>query len=532
MALFLKEYEKLRNLGKGSFAKVYKVKHEKLGYIRAIKVSNEIIDDENDRGYQTFLNECRTLLKIGNGCHHNIVRIYQPRMIDNRAMVEMDYVEGITLLEYLKREKFINYPEVIRFIKDVVGAMAYCHVDIYKFLMNPETDHLTPDPNDGRKYLIDADKEQELINEYGVTHNDLHSNNVMRRDYDGSYVLLDFGLSVQNGSCVKSSSRGDGAYEYCSPEKLERSEVSMQSDVYSLGILIYEVLAGRVPFPLEIDDSHSIESAKYRVFQQHLSSVPPEIEPLRRKAFETANPGERYKRDYPEWLDDVIMKCLAKKPADRYHNAKQLLTDINAHLEEDSRNEAVASIALRSEINRHIQTIDDLNKSIEKYITENNILKERLSQKPNSGMTEKRKKPSGLSTATWIESILLIAAIIFAGLLWIGKENDAIYFRERIKSLETQLRQNRVPDDPYQAINDTITYNNDTTEQYADSLTQYINDLRSEVEALQDEYTILDKENYHLRNNNHILQSENSSLRTENKRLQGQVDRFIQNFGQ
>ena len=107
MALFLEEYEKLRMLGKGSFASVYKVRHHDLGYIRAIKVSNEVIDDENDRAYKTFLNECRVLLKIGNGCHPNIVRIYQPRLIANKAIVEMDYIDGITLCDYLQRHKFV-----------------------------------------------------------------------------------------------------------------------------------------------------------------------------------------------------------------------------------------------------------------------------------------------------------------------------------------------------------------------------------------------------------------------------------------
>ncbi|MBP5758619.1 MAG: hypothetical protein J6W45_04385, partial [Bacteroidales bacterium] len=75
---FLQEYEKLQMIGKGSFATIWKVRHEKLGYIRAVKVSNELVDDENDPAYRSFLNECKVLLKIGNGSHPNIVHIYQP----------------------------------------------------------------------------------------------------------------------------------------------------------------------------------------------------------------------------------------------------------------------------------------------------------------------------------------------------------------------------------------------------------------------------------------------------------------------
>ncbi len=322
MALFLEEYEKLRMLGKGSFASVYKVRHHDLGYIRAIKVSNELITEENDRAYQTFLNECRVLLKIGNGCHPNIVRIYQPRLIANKAIVEMDYIDGITLCDYLQRHTFVEYDEVARFAREIVGAMAYCHVDLYKFLMDPDADDLQPDPADGSRYLIDRQKESQLIAKYCVNHNDLHSNNIMRRNYDGSFVLLDFGLAIQDNHCVKSSSRARGAHEYSSPEKLRGENVTSASDVYSLGILLYEMLAGRVPFPMDMDKSEEV--AVYEVFKAQTEQTPPPIEPLRKAAFEKTHPGETYTRDYPEALDYIIMKCLEKDPQNRYPDAKAL----------------------------------------------------------------------------------------------------------------------------------------------------------------------------------------------------------------
>lgn len=328
MALFLEEYEKLRMLGKGSFASVYKVRHHDLGYVRAIKVSNELVTEESDHSYQTFLNECRVLLKIGNGCHPNIVRIYQPRLIANKAIVEMDYVDGESLTQFISREKFIDFNEFRRFALEVVGALAYCHVDLYRFLMDPEADDLESDPDDGSKYLISPQKEAELIHKYGVNHNDLHSNNIMRRYYDGSYVILDFGLAIQDDHCVKSSSRGDGAYEYCSPEKLEQKEtITSASDVYSLGILLYEMLAGRVPFVMETEGV-ALERARFQVFNSHLNETPPAILPLREKAFAKINPSTKYTRDYPERLDEIIMKCLNKKPSDRYANAKELLEDL------------------------------------------------------------------------------------------------------------------------------------------------------------------------------------------------------------
>ena len=332
---FLQEYEKLRMIGKGSFATIWKVRHLTLGYVRAIKVSNDMIDSEDDPAYQTFLNECKVLLKIGNGSHPNIVRIYQPRLIENRAIVEMDYIDGETLNEYLQKHHFVPIEEVYRFFNEIVSALAYCHHDIYNFLMDPNEDDLVSDPNDGGKYIIDEETERRLVKKYAVTHNDIHSNNVMRRSYDGSFVLLDFGLSIQDGKAVKSSSRRGGALEYMSPEKFEDSSViTTQSDVYSLGIILYEVLTGRVPFVMDPDRYLSNPTASsFEMMTAHKTAIPPAIEPLRREAFEKAYPGQTYVKDYPDWLEAIIMKCLEKDPAQRYADAKELLDDFKAKKE-------------------------------------------------------------------------------------------------------------------------------------------------------------------------------------------------------
>lgn len=334
--IFYKNYLKLEHIGRGANAHVYKVKHAKLGHIRAIKILNDYIEDENDSSYQSFLKECKTLLKIGNGNHPNIVRIYGPDLIENHAIVEMDYIEGVTLDNYIKEKRYIGYDEIDTFIHDIVGALAYTHRDIYRFLMTPEEDNLDLDPNDGKKYLIPKEKEQELVNKYGIVHNDLHSNNVMRCDYDGRFVLLDFGLSKQNGVYVKSSCKSDGSPEYKAPEKYDSEDITPSSDVYSLGVLLYEVLTGRPPFVLDIGiDGRPSYAALNKICKQHKEENPPSIYLLRKEAFESVVPGAVYERDYPEWLDKIIMKCLSKSPKDRYTDARELLDDINRHKNND-----------------------------------------------------------------------------------------------------------------------------------------------------------------------------------------------------
>lgn len=281
MATINDEYTKLKLIGRGSFAAVYKVRHNKLGYVRAIKVSNEQIESENDKAYQSFLNECRLLLQIGNGSHPNIVHIYQPRLMDGQVLVEMDYIDGVPLTDYIREHKFVEMNEFWQFADQILSAVGYCHADLYKFLMSPDQDNLESDPDDGSKYLITPEKERQLQAKYCVNHNDLHSHNIMRRNYDGSYILLDFGLAIQSEQCVKSSSRGAGAHEYSSPEKLSGEPITACSDVYSLGILMYEMLAGRVPFVLA--NSGSIAEVS-RLLDRHLHETPAPIEPLRKAA--------------------------------------------------------------------------------------------------------------------------------------------------------------------------------------------------------------------------------------------------------
>ena len=131
MADFLKEYTMLAEIGKGGYATVYKVRHDRLGYVRAIRVLNETIVNEQSDTYEKFLDECRLLLRLGNGNHPNIVHIYQPKLLENKALVEMDFVDGFDITHYLERQRyFLPIDEVLRMVTQVSSALAYCHEDI------------------------------------------------------------------------------------------------------------------------------------------------------------------------------------------------------------------------------------------------------------------------------------------------------------------------------------------------------------------------------------------------------------------
>lgn len=334
---FLEEYTLLDELGQGGYATVYKVRHNNLGYIRAVRVLNAIIaHGENDKTYQKFLEECRLLLRLGNGNHPNIVHIYQPLLKAQRAIVEMDFVDGKDLYHYLeKKHTFVNINDVLKLLTDIGSALAYCHEDIYRFCMDKEEDDLQDDPNDGKNVLLDEATKQRLVNKYRVIHNDIHSGNIIRRE-DGSYVLLDFGLAIEGDSVIRSSRRKNGAPEFKAPEKWDNDSIlTPQSDIYSFGVVLYEYLAGRVPFLFDKKNSNTVE-AEYLLGKAHKEQLPAPIFELRKAAFEHAHPGETYEKDYPDWLETLIFKCLAKSIENRFKNGRELYSFVLEHLGKDT----------------------------------------------------------------------------------------------------------------------------------------------------------------------------------------------------
>ena len=176
-------YDMVKLLGKGSVAKVWLVRDRQFGHVRALKVLDNAVG-EDQASSDSFFRECALLLRIGNSGHPNIVWIGRPRVVMDRAMVEMQYVPGRTLTDFIHTDSpFVPYEEILRFIGDIGSALALLHTECYKSMMMP---------GDDRKM-----SQEELIARYGISHNDLHTSNIMRRSADGAYILLDFGLAFQ-----------------------------------------------------------------------------------------------------------------------------------------------------------------------------------------------------------------------------------------------------------------------------------------------------------------------------------------------
>lgn len=510
MDLYLGQYNNLRSLGEGSFADVYLVRHHTLGYVRALKVSKDNIMDESDKKWQKFLKECRLLLRVGNGGHPNIIKIYQPRLINNKAVVEMDYVEGESLQNYVEQCQFLPFKEVWKFIKDIIGAMAYCHVDVYRYLMNPKEDGLSLNPFDGRKYDISTEKEEELIEKYGVCHNDLHATNIMRRNLDGSYILLDFGLAIQNRQAVNSSNTDKGAIEYSAPEKFDHLEPTIRSDVYSLGILLYKVLTGVVPYPLK----GTTEKCKNEVWEAKRKNNPLTIISLRNQAFNRAHPDLSYTRDYPEAFDDIISRCLAVRPEDRYKNAKELLhalEDAYSSFDELSKLDD-ANVKLSNQLSLAYSRIDDIESTVlqsKKQIEE----KDRIIQEAEEKIRTEQEAYNNVyrKAGKWkrnaiffpiIASLIFCAVAVFAGYRT-DSENPTVDLRQSV--MDTTIIEANGEKIVERIVRDTVTVHDTVKVEVPKTITQ--TQTKVEYRTPPD------------------VQNELTRLRARNKELQEQVQR-------
>jgi serine/threonine protein kinase len=276
----------LRTGGQGS---VYKGRRTGTIYT-AIKMLPTPIYDESDedKNYRNFQNEVAKLQKVNEQPNPNVVKILNSGVTESGSFpyIEMEYIEGPDLCELLQppHEKIFTIKELIKLADQLAGALAHCH-------------------------------------KVGVKHGDIKSNNVKYNIHSGNYVLLDFGLAILTDEQRRSSIRHAGAIEFMAPEQHD-GQMLPQTDVYSYGIVLYELLTGQVPFPL----NGSGETGRNNVMLAHIETEVPDAL-ARRKSNMPANWTEEKRAQemqVPAWLLQLIYKCLEKQPENRYANGVAL----------------------------------------------------------------------------------------------------------------------------------------------------------------------------------------------------------------
>jgi serine/threonine protein kinase len=276
----------LRTGGQGS---VYKGR--RIGpIITAVKILPTPIHTESieDKNYRNFLNEVDKLKKVNKIPNPNVVKILNSGITESGSFpfIEMEFIEGPDLGELLAEpnDKLFKLKDVVKLADQLACALAHCH-------------------------------------KVGVKHGDIKSNNIKFNINSGNYVLLDFGLSVMSDEQRRTSMRHAGAIEFMAPEQNE-GKMLFQTDIYSYGVILYELLAGTVPFPLQDNG----ETARNAVMVAHMESSVPDLLQLRKQNL-PANwlaQQQAHEMNVPDWLLKLVYKCLEKSPDNRYANGMEL----------------------------------------------------------------------------------------------------------------------------------------------------------------------------------------------------------------
>jgi serine/threonine-protein kinase len=261
--IFDRRYVIKRKLGSGGMADVYLAEDQELGRRVALK----LLDDRHAADEQ-FVERFRREAQSAAGLNHpNIVSIFDRGLAEGTYYIAMEYLDGRTLKELLVRNGPTPVPIAIDYARQILSALSFAHRN-------------------------------------GIVHRDIKPHNIVVGG-DGRLKVTDFGIARSGTSQMTEVGSIVGTAQYLSPEQARGAPVDPRSDLYSLGVVLYEMLTGTVPFsgdtPVEIA-------------MKHLSQVP--------------KPPSEIRPEVPHDLDAVVMRALAKDPAQRYGSAEEMDADL------------------------------------------------------------------------------------------------------------------------------------------------------------------------------------------------------------
>ena len=268
-------YDIIKEIGKGGMANVYLAFDTILKRPVAVKVlKGDMTDDPV--ALERFKREANASTKLS---HPNAVDIYDVGEDGNSHYIVMEYVKGHTLKQLLKRRGALPPREAVWIMRQLASALLEAHKN-------------------------------------GIIHRDIKSQNVLIKD-DGTVKLADFGIAVVNNA-MQITSKGSvlGSVHYLAPELAKGGAATMQSDIYSLGIVFYELLTGDVPFKAD---------TPIQVALLHVRNNVPSVRDF--------NP------DIPQAVENIIIKATARSLEDRYENIALFIKDLNRCLSPEAAND-------------------------------------------------------------------------------------------------------------------------------------------------------------------------------------------------
>lgn len=265
----------LGNIGSGGMANVFLARDLILDREVAIKVLRyDFLNDQSAiRRFQ------REMLASTELVHPNIVTVYDAGQEGETQFLVMEYVKGMDLKRYIQTQYPIPYGRIVDIMQQILSAVALAH-------------------------------------QHRIIHRDLKPQNILI-DESGTVKITDFGIAVAlSETSITQTNSMLGSVHYLSPEQARGSMATNQSDIYAIGIILYEMLTGKVPF-----DGESAVTIALKHFQEELPSV------------------RLYDRHVPQSLENVVLKATAKDPIDRYQSAEEMSADLATVLDPSRLNE-------------------------------------------------------------------------------------------------------------------------------------------------------------------------------------------------
>lgn len=257
-------YEITELIGVGGMAEVYKGVDVIDNKNVAIKILKKEFA-ENEEFLRRFRNESKAIAVLS---HPNIVKIYDVGFSEKIQYIVMEYIDGITLKEYIEEEKVLTWKDTVHFVIQILRALQHAH-----------------------------DK--------GIVHRDIKPQNIMMFT-DGTIKVMDFGIAKFASEQGKTATdQAIGSVHYISPEQASGNVTDAKSDIYSVGAMMYEMLTGRKPF----DSDNPVAIAV-----MHMHDIP--------ERPRAVNP------DIPDGLEEIVLRAMEKDPADRYQSTGDMIADI------------------------------------------------------------------------------------------------------------------------------------------------------------------------------------------------------------
>lgn len=260
-------YEILEVIGEGGMAIVYRALDHRLNRDVAVKIMrDEMAADEEFR--RRFCTESHAVAMLS---HPNIVAVYDVSHNDNVEYIVMELVDGITLKQYIERKGVVAWKEVVHFTKQISKALAHAH-------------------------------------ERGIIHRDIKPQNIMLLR-DGTIKVGDFGIAALKNEVYENNGEAIGSIHYIAPEQARGECPDARSDIYSLGVMMYEMLTGGLPFT---------GNTLGEIAVQHMNAKPV--------------PPHEKNPEIPLELERITLKAMSAELSERYQSANELLSDLEAFI--------------------------------------------------------------------------------------------------------------------------------------------------------------------------------------------------------